>query len=258
MAIPAFTLARRLRAGETVFSGWCSLPYPLVAETLGREGFAAVTIEGQHGLWDVASMLTGIAAVRQGGAAPVVRVPVGDFALASRVLDFGAEGLIAPMINTAADARAFAASAKYPPVGERSWGPHRVTALAGLPDQSVYLREANDHVITLAMIETRTALDNLDAIIETPGIDGLFLGPSDLSVALSDGKSLDPTGKEVDRALDRMVAAAQKAGKIPGAFCHTAERAAALDKRGVRFLAVMSDIAMLRAGIAAAMKVLKG
>ena len=206
MAIPAFTLARRLRAGETVFSGWCSLPYPLVAETLGREGFAAVTIEGQHGLWDVASMLTGIAAVRQGGAAPVVRVPVGDFALASRVLDFGAEGLIAPMINTAADARAFAASAKYPPVGERSWGPHRATALAGLADQSVYLREANDHVITLAMIETRMALQNLEAIVDTPGIDGLFLGPSDLSIALSDGKSLDPTSKEVDREIDRMVA----------------------------------------------------
>ncbi len=256
MAIPAFTLARRLRAGETVFSGWCSLPYPLVAETLGREGFAAVTIEGQHGLWDVASMLTGIAAVRQGGAAPVVRVPVGDFALASRVLDFGAEGLIAPMINTAADARAFAASAKYPPVGERSWGPHRATALAGLADQSVYLREANDHVITLAMIETRTALGNLEAILDTPGIDGLFLGPSDLSIALSDGKSLDPTSPEVDRELDRMVAAAQKAGKIPGAFCHTAERAKALAKRGVRFLAVMSDLAMLRSGISAALKVL--
>ncbi len=258
MAIPAFTLARRLRAGETVFSGWCSLPYPLVAETIGREGFPAVTIEGQHGLWDVGAMLTGIAAVRQGGAAPVVRVPVGDLALVSRVLDFGAEAVIATLINTAADARAFAASAKYPPVGERSWGPHRVTALAGLPDQSVYLREANDHVITLAMIETRTALDNLEAIINTPGIDGLFLGPSDLSIALSDGKSLDPLAKEVDRALDRIVAAAQQAGKIPGAFCHTAERAAALDKRGVRFLAVMSDIAMLRAGAAAALKVLKG
>ena len=257
MAIPAFTLARRLRAGETVFSGWCSLPYPLVAETLGREGFAAVTIEGQHGLWDVASMLTGIAAVRQGGAAPVVRVPVGDFALASRVLDFGAEGLIAPMINTAADARAFAASAKYPPVGERSWGPHRATALAGLADQSVYLREANDHVITLAMIETRMALQNLEAIVETPGIDGLFLGPSDLSIALSDGKSLDPTSKEVDREIDRMVGAAVKAGKIAGVFCHTAERAAALAQRGVRFLAVTSDIAMLRAGIAAALKALK-
>ena len=136
----------------------------------------------------------------------------------SRALDFGAEGIIAPMINTAADARAFAAAAKYPPVGERSWGPHRVTSLAGLADQSVYLREANDNVITLAMIETRTALGNLDAIVDTPGIDGLFLGPSDLSIALSDGKSLDPLSKDVERELDRIVAACrqgrQNAGRV--------------------------------------------
>jgi 4-hydroxy-2-oxoheptanedioate aldolase len=258
MAIPTFTLARALRAGETVFSGWCSLPYPLVAETLAREGLAAVTLEAQHGLWDVGALLTGVAAVRQGGAAPVVRVPVGDFALASRALDFGAEGIIAPMINTAADARAFAAAAKYPPLGERSWGPHRVTALAGVADPSVYLREANEHVITLAMIETRTALGNLEAILGTRGIDGLFLGPSDLSIALSDGKSLDPQSRDIDREIDRMVAAAQNAGKVPGVFCHSAERALALAKRGVRFLAVMSDLAMLRAGIGSALKLLKG
>ena len=104
MAIAAFTLARRLRAGETVFSGWCGLPYPIVAETLARDGFPAVTIESQHGLWDVAGILAGVAAVRQGGAAPIVRVPLGDFALVSRALDFGAEGIIAPMINTPADA----------------------------------------------------------------------------------------------------------------------------------------------------------
>ena len=257
MTIPAFSFARRLQAGETVFSGWCSLPYPLVAETVGREGFSAVTIEAQHGLWDLNAILTGIAAVRQGGAAPLVRVPVGDFAMVSRVLDFGAEGIIAPMINTAADARALAAAAKYPPVGERSWGPHRATTLAGLTDQSIYLREANEHVIALAMIETRAALDNLDAILDTPGIDGLFVGPSDLSIALSGGKTLDPLSKEVERELDRIVAAAQKAGKIPGAYCHSAERAVALAKRGVRFLAVMSDLAFIRAGVAAAMKVLK-
>src|ERR1700691_1840275 len=180
MAMPGFTLAKRLRDGETVFSGWCGLPYPLIAEALAREGFPAVTIESQHGLWDVAGILHGVAAIRQGGAAPIVRVPLNDFALVSRSLDFGAEGIIAPMINTPADARAFAAAAKFPPMGERSWGPHRVTALAGLADQTVYLREANDHVVTLAMIETRTALENLEAILATPGIDGLFLGPSDL------------------------------------------------------------------------------
>src|ERR1700684_3133089 len=225
MAIDAFTLARRLHAGETIFSGWCSLPYPIVAETVGREGFPAVTLEGQHGLWDVSSLLTGIAAVRQGGSAPIVRVPVGDFALVSRALDFGAEGIIAPMINTAADARAFAAAAKFPPIGERSWGPHRAMTLGGVSDMGTYLREANDNIITLAMIETRTSLQNFEAIITTPGIDGFFLGPSDLSIALSDGKNVDPLSKEVDGHLDTMIAGAQRAKKIPGAYSTSAERA---------------------------------
>ncbi|HZR63121.1 MAG TPA: aldolase/citrate lyase family protein [Xanthobacteraceae bacterium] len=257
MAIPAFTLAKRLRAGETVFSAWCGLPYPLVAETLARDGFPAVAIESQHGLWDTAGILAGVAAVRQGGAAPIVRVPLGDFALVSRALDFGAEGIIAPMINSAADARAFAAAAKFPPVGERSWGPHRAMTLGGVPDMQIYLREANDHIITLAMIETRTALQNFEAIIGTPGIDGFFLGPSDLSIALSDGKTVDPMSKEVDAHLETMIAGAQKANKIPGAYCHSAERAAALAKRGVKFLAVSSDLGMLRAGAAAALKIVK-
>ena len=258
MAISAFTLAKRLRDGETVYSGWCGLPYPIVAETIGRDGFPAVTLDSQHGLWDLNAILNAIQGLRQAGSAPIVRVPVGDFATVSRVLDFGAEGIIAPMINTPADARALAASAKYPPIGERSWGPHRATTLAGLADQTVYLREANDHIVTLAMIETRTALQNLDAIVDTPGVDGLFLGPSDLSIALSDGKNLDPLSKDVDHELDRILAAAQRAKKIPGAYCHSAERAAALAKRGVKFLAVMSDLGMLRAGAAAALKVLKG
>jgi 4-hydroxy-2-oxoheptanedioate aldolase len=140
----AFSLARRLRAGETVHSAWCGLPYPLVAETLGREGFSAVTLDAQHGLWDIAAIVAGVAAVRLSGAAPIVRVPVGDYALASRALDFGAEAIIAPMINTKGDAQAFAAAAKYPPVGERSWGPHRATTLGGIADQKDYLAQGND------------------------------------------------------------------------------------------------------------------
>src|SRR6202050_4379819 len=205
MAIANFSLAKRLRAGETVFSGWCGLPYPIVAETLARAGFGAVTIASQHGLWDVGGILAGVAAVRQGGAAPIVRVPLNDFALVSRALDFGGEGIIAPMINTPADAKAFAAAAKFPPLGERSWGPHRAMALGGVADMATFLREANDHVITLAMIEPRTALQNVEALINTPGIDGFFLGPSDLSIALSNGKTLDPGAKEVDAALDTMI-----------------------------------------------------
>src|SRR6516162_11883872 len=258
MAIPTFNLARALGAGETVFSGWCSLPYPIVAETIGREGFAAVTLEAQHGLWDVNGLLTGVAAVRQSGAAPVVRVPVGEFASVSRALDFGAEGVIAPMINTAADARAYVSFAKFPPLGERSWGPHRATTLANLPDQKVYLREANEHTVTFAMIETQTALDNVEAIAATPGIDVLFLGPADLSIALSNGANVDPMSGEIDRELDRITAAATKAGKVMGAYCHSAERAVVLAKRGIRFLAVGSDMTFLRSGAAAVFKAVTG
>ena len=254
----AFSLARRLRAGETVHSGWCGLSSPIVAELVGREGFPAVTLDGQHGLWDTASIVSGIAQVRQSGAAAIVRIPVGEFATASRALDFGAEGIIAPMINTPADARAYASFAKYPPIGERSWGPHRATMLAELADQKVYLTEGNALTFTLAMIETRAALDNVAAIAATPGIDGLFLGPSDLSIALSQGATIDPLSPDVDRELERIAEAARKAGKIMGAYCHSAERAVALAKRGVRFLAVGSDLGFLRAGTAAALKTLKG
>src|SRR5215475_15777676 len=253
-----FTLARRLKAGESVYTGWCGLPYPLLPEIIAREGFPAVTLDGQHGLWDTAAIVAGIAAVRQGGAAPVVRVPVGDFAGVSRALDFGAEGIIAPMINTPADARALAAHAKFPPIGERSWGPHRATMLGGIADQKIYLAEANALTVTLAMVETRTALATLEAIAATAGIDGLFLGPSDLSIALSNGASLDPLSKELDSEIDRIVAAARKAGKIPGAYCHSAQRAAALAKRGMRFIAVASDMGFLRAGARASLDALQG
>jgi 4-hydroxy-2-oxoheptanedioate aldolase len=108
------------------------------------------------------------------------------------------------------------------------------------------------------MIETRTALDNVEAIAATPGIDALFLGPADLSIALSNGADVDPMSREVDRELDRIIAAASKAGKVMGAYCHAPERAVALAKRGVRFLAVGSDMGFLRAGAAATLKVLKG
>src|SRR6185295_6463580 len=127
--LAGYSLARRLAAGETVYTGWCALPAPIVAETLAREGFNTVTIDQQHGLWDTAATVAGIAAIRAAGSAPVVRIPLGAFAVASRALDFGAEGVIAPMINTVADARAFVGAAKFPPLGERSWGPTRALTL---------------------------------------------------------------------------------------------------------------------------------
>jgi 4-hydroxy-2-oxoheptanedioate aldolase len=255
--VTPFALARRLRAGETVYAAWCTLASPIAAETVAREGFAAVVLDQQHGLWDTASIIAGVSALHHAGSTPVVRVPLGDFAFVSRALDFGAEAIIAPMINTAADARQFASVAKYPPLGERSWGPMRAMTLQGRTVPVDYLREANDGTLTLAMIETATALGNVEAIAATPGIDALFVGPYDLSTALSGGKAQDVQAPEVERAINQICAAAKKAGKIPGIYCRDAERALAMAKRGFRFITIGSDQGFLRDGTAAQLKTLK-
>ena len=256
-AISKFSLARRLRAGEVVYSAWCGLPYPNVVETIAREGFTAVTLDLQHGLWDTASTMQAIGAIHLTGSAPLVRVPLVQNAMVSRALDFGAEGLIAPMINSEADARAFVATAKYPPIGERSLGAHRAATLAGFPDQRPYLVTANQDTLAFAMIETRSALDNVDAIVNTPGIDGLFIGPSDLSYSLTNGAVLDAHSAEVEKGLEIVLAACKNAGKIPGLYCIDAARAAAKAKAGFRLLTVGSDLAFLRAGTAAQLNGLK-
>jgi 4-hydroxy-2-oxoheptanedioate aldolase len=258
MAMSGFSLAARLRAGETVYSGWCSLASPIVTEILAHEGFNTVAIDQQHGLWDYEATRIAIASIRQAGAAPILRIPLEDFGGASRALDWGAEGIVAPMINNAADARRFASACKFPPVGERSWGPHRALMLAGIADPKVYLREANDAIVTLAMIETQEAMDNLDAIAAVPGIDVLFVGPSDLSITLSKGAELDPHSKTIEAALDKVLAACKKAGKIAGLYCMNAERAVETAKRGFRYLAVGNDHSFVRAGVAAQIKILKG
>src|SRR5258708_18228727 len=231
-ALPGYSLARRLAAGETVYTGWCALPAPIVAESIAREGFVAVTIDQQHGLWDTAATAVAIAAIRAVGSAPIVRVPLGAVATASRALDFGAEGIIAPMINTVADAKAFVSAAKFPPLGERSWGPTRAMTLAGIGDAKTYLRDANENIVTLAMIETKTAMANIDAIAAVPGIDVLFVGPSDLSIGLTDRKELDPHSDTVEAALDKIVAACRNAGKVRGPYSGHPARAGALAKRG--------------------------
>jgi 4-hydroxy-2-oxoheptanedioate aldolase len=258
MTSTSFSLARRLRAGETIFSSWCTLASPIVAETIAREGFAAVVLDAQHGLWDIASTIAGIGAIHHGGASPIVRTPLADFAYVSRALDFGAEAIIAPMINTPDDARAFAAAAKYPPLGERSWGPLRAMPLQGRTITTDYLREANEGTLTLAMIETPTALKNVDAIAATPGIDALFIGPYDLSTALSGGKAQDVKAPEVEKAIDAICVAAKKAGKIPGIYCADAERAVAMAKRGFQFITIGSDLGIVRSGAAAQLKIIKG
>jgi 4-hydroxy-2-oxoheptanedioate aldolase len=254
----AFSLAHRLRAGETVYSGWSSLPAPIMVEMLARAGFSAVAIDMQHGMWDFAAAVTGIGTIAGAGSAPIVRIPYHDWPSASRALDMGAEGVVAPLINTVADAKQFVSVAKFPPIGDRSWGPTRAIMLGGFPDMKSYLQDANDMTVTIAMIETREALANVDAIAAVKGIDVLFVGPSDLSITMSNGAVLDPHSKEIDAVLDTIVAAAKKAGKVAGLYCATGERAAQMAKRGFGYLAVGNDLGFFREGVGVHMKALKG
>ncbi|MEI9805063.1 MAG: aldolase/citrate lyase family protein [Pseudolabrys sp.] len=120
------------------------------------------------------------------------------------------------------------------------------------------MREANEGTLTFAMIETTAALGNADAIAATPGIDALFVGPYDLSTALSGGKAQDIQAPDIERAIDRIAEAAAKAGKIPGIYCKDAGRALAMAKRGFRFIAVGSDHGLVRESAAAMVKALKG
>ena len=117
------SLADRLTSGETIFTAWSGIPDALTVELLAGQGFDAVTLDMQHGGHHEDSVLRGIVPVLRAGKPPLVRIPVGRFDMASRALDFGAEAVIAPMVNSLDDARRFAASMKYPPLGERSWGP---------------------------------------------------------------------------------------------------------------------------------------
>jgi 4-hydroxy-2-oxoheptanedioate aldolase len=162
------------------------------------------------------------------------------------------------MINDADDAGRLAAVAKYPPVGERSWGPIRAMPLQGYSAPVDYLREANSGTLVFAMIETAAALANVDAIAATPGIDALFVGPYDLATALSSGKAQDVQAPQVEQAIDRICIAATKANKIPGIYCRDAESAVAMAKRGFRFVVAGNDLTTLRGATAAQLKVLKG
>jgi 4-hydroxy-2-oxoheptanedioate aldolase len=239
------TLAARVRDGECVFAAWVGLNEPMVAEQLAREGYDTAVMEMQHGAVDVAGALRGVAAVAGAGKPAIVRIPIGDYPTASRVIDVGASAVIAPMINSASQAREFASFMKFPPIGQRSWGPRAVLPLTGY-DPEAYLRHANDFTLAIAMVETREAMGSLDAILATPGIDGVFVGPSDLSIALSEGSTVDPQSASVDAALTQIVARAKAHGKFAAAFCHSGERANELARRGFALCSVASDQLLLR------------
>ncbi|NDV85169.1 hypothetical protein GTW51_00465 [Aurantimonas aggregata] len=243
-----FDLRGALTEGPGVLSAWLGLTDPVVQEAFLRAGFDAVTFDMQHGLQDTASLRDGIALAVHLGRPALVRLPVEDRALAARALDFGASAVIMPMIETVEDARAFVAVAKYPPLGQRSYGPTRAAELHGYTDRADYVGDARNQTMAFAMIETGRALASLEEIMAINGLDGVFVGPSDLSIALSGNGTLDPRGDANEAAIRQVAASAVAHGKIAGIYAATPDDAKRYRALGYRLICVGSDSGVIIAG----------
>ena len=233
------------REGKCVTMGWLSVSNGFTAEVMARQGFDALVIDMQHGLTDMANLWPMLQAVSQTDTVPVVRVAANDPATIMKALDFGAYGILVPLINTAEDAAKAVAACRYPPVGMRSSGPVRAVHYGGAD----YVAKANDEIVVMAMIETKEGIANLDAICATPGLDAVYIGPADLSFALGLPPGPDKTDALHLATCDKIRDAAHKHGIKAVMHCASAGFAAGAVKRGFDMVMLTSDLASMVAGV---------
>jgi 4-hydroxy-2-oxoheptanedioate aldolase len=228
--------------GESVLNGWLAIPSTLPAELMAGQGWDSVCIDMQHGLVDYTDAVPMLQAISTKDVTPLVRVPGNDAAIIGKVLDAGAFGIICPMINTAEEARAFVSACRYPPLGKRSVGPIRASLYGG----SDYFDKANDTILTLAMVETDEAVRNIDEILATPGLDGIFVGPSDLSVSMGHKPGFDPRFPDVYDTIKRLPAIVKKHKRIAGIHVGSVQYHKEMLDAGYTFITYLSDFRMLQ------------
>ena len=238
----------RWAEGETAWAGWLVTESPAAAEVLATAGFDAVVADLQHGSATLHELPGIVAAIERTDAVPFVRTAWNDPAELMRVLDLGVRGVICPMVGSAAEAEAFVRACRYPPEGTRSYGPIRGAFGTG-HDQTT---KANEQILLLAMIETKEGLENLAEIAATPFLDGLFVGPADLSLATGLSSFADLASPELLEILDVVVDAADRHDLIAGIHAPHIERATEMSLRGFRFISCVVDAELAGADDAAA------
>ena len=233
------------RENKCVTMGWLSVSNGFTAEVMARQGFDALVIDMQHGLTDMTNLWPMLQAVSQTDTVPVVRVAWNDPAAIMKALDLGAYGILVPLINTAEDAAKAVAACRYPPVGMRSSGPVRAVHYGGAD----YVAKANDEIVVMGMVETKEGLANLDAICATPGLDCVYIGPSDLAFAIGMTPRPDNPDPAHIATCDRIRDAAHKHGIKAAMHCASAGFAAGSVKRGFDLVMLTSDLACMVAGV---------
>lgn len=221
---------------------WASIDSPYLAEVLSHCGFDAVTVDLQHGMFGIDRAIMLLQGVSAGPATPMARCPTLDTATIGKLLDAGAYGIICPAIDTPEAAAALVAACRYPPAGIRSFGPSR-GLLYGGPD---YVEHADSTVLSWAMIESATALDNLEGILATPGLDGVYVGPNDLALSLGERPAQARRSERVHDALVRVVAAARDAGRYAGIFCAQPGMAREMVELGYHLVTPGNDVGIIR------------
>ncbi|MBI2719298.1 MAG: hydroxyacid aldolase [Rhizobiales bacterium] len=253
MASSHYDLKARLARPEPFLFSWMSIPSTHLAAQMARLPLDGVCLDMQHGMIGFSDAVPMIAAINAAGRPAIARILWNEPGLVGQVLDAGAAAVVAPMVNSRAEAEALVRAAKYPPLGGRSWGGYTALQASGL-QPAEYLRQANRLTQVFAMIETVVALNNVEAIAATPGLDGLFVGPSDLSITLSNGAAIARTGAATLKAMERIAAAAKANNLVAGAFGGDPERIGIYLKLGYKFITAGVDVDFLQAGAAALVK----
>ena len=229
--------------GGTAVNGWLHIPSSWSAEVMAHAGWDSVTVDLQHGLAGYQATVTMFQAIATTDTVPMARSTWNDPAQIMRLLDAGAYGIICPMINTQAEAEAFVGACRYPPLGYRSLGPTRASVYAGAD----YAQHANETVVTLAMVETQQALDNLVDILTVPGLDGVFVGPGDLGLSLTGQTGMDMSEPALAEALATIGKTTQENGRVAGIWVPTPEIGKQMMQLGYQFITISTDTRLLSA-----------
>lgn len=222
-------------------NAWLSIGSSYSAEVIASLPYDAVTVDLQHGMFDFDTALTMLQAISTTNAVPLVRVSHNSGWMIQKLLDMGAYGVICPMIDTRRDCEAFVKAMRYPPRGDRSFGPSRGLLYGGAD----YAAHADRTVLAWGMIETEVAVGNLADILSVEGLDGVYIGPSDLSMTI-EGKVSNPLSPRVVSLVDGIIDAAHRAGKRVGIFCPDAAFARRMIERGCDLVTVMNDAGLVR------------
>lgn len=237
-------LRQAIAAKQTVFGGWCALPCAFGAELLAAGGLDYVCVDQQHGLIDYADVPPMFTAIERAGSIPVTRVPALADWMIAKALDAGAQAVIVPMCETPEQAAAAVAACRYPPKGIRSYGPIRSALVRQARDTATL----GDEPMCFVMIESRRGLDNLDAIVATPGLDGIYVGPADLALGLGLEPDLDKPEKEHAEAVAAILQACRRHGRVAGIQCSGGTSGRRYADQGFGFITVAKDSALLQSG----------